>query len=194
MNAEKDKLRDYSGSEMYNRKKALVTALLKWLECEFFGAFIFLCLFAMIALMGNAGNFIFGTLGLLCYIMVLIDFGLKEGSKAHIKNAVRGDNVRLSFGFLLGLTAMLPALISYIILLFSYMGIIGSAVLAFKILNFGLWGYINLFAPDMIIENVSAVLLIIYPIIMLIYPLTTLFSFKIGLNNENIADKIIYKK
>jgi hypothetical protein len=193
-NKDNKKIRDYSEDAVYNRRKAYVTALLKWLECEFFGLFVFLSLFAMSVLLGNVGNFLFGTFGLICYICVMADFGIKEGAKAHIKNTVRGDDVKRGFGLKLGLIAMIPAALSYVLLLLSYFGVIGSAVLSFKALNLGLWGYINLFAHSMKIAEVSPVLLVIYPITMLIYPITTWLTFKIGYDNEDLQTKIMYKK
>ncbi|MCD8095922.1 MAG: hypothetical protein LUE12_07320 [Ruminococcus sp.] len=188
-----EKLVDYSSDETYDRKHAMLLALLKWLECDFFGAFIFLSLLAMTLMLGNAGNFIFGTIGLLLYICVLADFGLKEGAKAHTKKIIRGDDTGSNFGLKLGLVAMLPALFSYILLLMSYFDVVGSTVLIFKILNSGLWGYINIFAPSMQIEDVSSTLLIIYPLTMLIYPLTVFFTFKMAYNNVDIKTKIMYK-
>lgn len=187
------KIKDYSADEKYDRKRAKVTALLKWLECEFFGMFVFLSLFALSALLGNVANFLFGTFGLICYICIMADFGVKEGSKAHIKNALRGDNVKRGYGFILGIIAALPAAASYLLLLLSYFGAIGSAVLPFKALNLGLWGYINLFAHDMDIANVSPVLLAVYPVTLLIYPVTTWITFKIGFDNEDLQTKIMYK-
>lgn len=187
-------LKDYSGEERYGRRRAMLTALLKWLECEFFGLFVFLSLFAMSALMGNAGDFIFGTFGLICYICVMADFGIKEGSRAHIKNMLRGDNVKRGYGLALGAVAAVPGLLSYIMLLLSYFGVIGSAVLPFKIMNLGLWGYINIFAPNMDIAAVSPALLAVYPVTLLIYPVTVWITFRIGFDNEDLQTKIMYKK
>lgn len=89
---------------------------------------------------------------------------------------------------------MLPALASYIMLLLSYFKVIGSALLPFKILNLGLWGYIDLFAPNMQAADMSAVLLAVYPIMLLIYPVTTYMTFKMGYDNEDLQTKIMYKK
>lgn len=189
-----NKLSDYSEDAVYDRKKALLTALLKWLECEFFGLFIFLSLLGLSIMLKNMGNFLFGTLGVICYICVMADFGLKEGAKAHIKNTLRGDNVNRNFGLLIGAVAMLPALASYIIFLLSYFNILGSSVMPFKFLNLGLWGYINIFAPGADISNASSVLLWLYPITLLIYPITTHITFKIGYDNEDLQTKIMYKK
>ncbi len=193
MEQDKTKIKDYSDEERYNRKRARVTALLKWLECEFFGVFIFLSLFGISPMLGKAGNVIFAILGIVCYIGVLSDFGMKEGSKARVKNTVRGDDVKQSFGIVLGLIAMLPALVSYIILLLSYFGVIGSAVLPFKILNSGLWGLINIFVQDMKITHMSVHLLWVYPIVLLIYPLTVFIAFKLSFNNVDVQRKIMYK-
>ncbi len=184
---------DYSEDERYDRRGAVIKALLKWLECEFFGLFIFLSLLALTLVLKKAGYAIFGGLGLLTYAMVLTDFGLKEGSKARIKNDVRGDNVSRSFGLLLGLVAMLPAAATYIMLLMSYFGIIGSAVLPFKALNFGLWGLISLFVKDMDIANMSVHLLWVYPLTLLVYPLAVHYGFRSGFDSEDIRTKIMYK-
>ncbi|MCD7741709.1 MAG: hypothetical protein LUI06_05855 [Ruminococcus sp.] len=191
---EKASLKDYSGDEKYNRKSALLTALLKWLECEFFGLFIFLWLLAMTLVLGDAGDFLFGLVGLICNICVLADFGLKEGSRAHVKIVVRGDDVSKNYGLLLGLISSAPSILSYILLLLSYFGVIGSAVLPFKILNCGLWGLINLFVSDMKISNMSPYLLAVFPIIILLYILSVFIAFRLGHKNEDIVTKIVYKK
>lgn len=184
---------DYSDDARYDRRGAVIKALLKWLQCEFFGLFIFLSLLALTLVLKKAGYAIFGGLGLLTYAMILVDFGLKEGSKARIKNDVRGDDVKRSFGLVLGLIAMMPAALTYIMLLLSYFGVIGSAVLPFKALNFGLWGLISLFARDMDIANVSVHLLWVYPLTMLVYPLAVHYGFKSGFDSEDIRTKIMYK-
>ena len=184
---------DYSDDARYDRRGAVIKALLKWLQCEFFGLFIFLSLLALTLVLKKAGYVIFGGLGLLTYAMILVDFGLKEGSKARIKNDVRGDDVKRSFGLVLGLIAMMPAALTYIMLLLSYFGVIGSAVLPFKALNFGLWGLISLFARDMDIANVSVHLLWVYPLTMLVYPLAVHYGFKSGFDSEDIRTKIMYK-
>lgn len=184
---------DYSDDARYDRRGAVIKALLKWLQCEFFGLFIFLSLLALTLVLKKAGYAIFGGLGLLTYAMILVDFGLKEGSKARIKNDVRGDDVKRSFGLVLGLIAMMPAALTYIMLLLSYFGVIGSAVLPFKTLNFGLWGLISLFARDMDIANVSVHLLWVYPLTMLVYPLAVHYGFKSGFDSEDIRTKIMYK-
>lgn len=190
---DKPEIKDYSADERYNRRSALITALLKWLQCEFFGLFIFLSELGMSPLLGKAGSFIFGTFGLICYICVMADFGIKEGAKAHVKNTVRGDKVSRSYGLVLGAASAVPALISYLILALSYTGAIGSAVLPFKIMNLGLWGYIDIFAHTSDIANASSILLWLYPVLMLLYPLTTYITFKIGFDNEDLQTKIMYR-
>ena len=185
--------RDYSDDDRYDRRGAVIKALLKWLECEFFGLFVFLSLRALTLVLKQAGYAIFGGLWLLLNAMVMADFGLKEGSKARIKNDVRGDDVKRSFGLLLGLISAIPAVISYLILLLSYFGAIGSAVLTFKVMNFGTWGLIGLFAKDMEIAHMSAHLLWVYPITLLVYPLAAHYGFKSGYDNEDIRTKIMYK-
>ena len=49
--------RDYSAEERYDRRRAKITALLKWLECEFFGLFIFLSLMATTSSLIASENF-----------------------------------------------------------------------------------------------------------------------------------------
>lgn len=193
MSEEKENLSAEHPEDRYDKRGALIKALLKWLECEFFGMFIFLSLLALTLMLKKAGYIIFGILGLLTYSMIMVDFGLKEGSKARIKNDVRGDSVGRGFGFLLGLISAIPSALSYIILLLSYFHIIGSAILPFKVMNFGIWGIISIFAKDMNIVNMSVHLLWVYPLTMLVYPLSTHFGFKSGFDNEDIATKIMYK-
>ena len=190
---ESPKTQDYSEESHYDRRGAMIKALLKWLECEFFGIFVFLSLLALTLVLKKAGYIIFGTLGLLLYAMIMVDFGLKEGSKARIKNDVRGDNVPRSFGLRLGLISAAPALLTYIMLLLSYFGAIGSAVLPFKFLNSGIWGLISIFVKDMQISHMSPHLLWVYPVTLLMYPLACHFGFKSGYDNEDIRTKIMYK-
>lgn len=185
---------DYSDDEHYDRRRAKITALLKWLECEFFGFFMFLSLFALTLVLKTKGYAIFGTLGVVAYITVMLDFGLKEGSRASIKNEARGDNVPRIFGLWLGLIAMIPALAGYVMLLVSYFGIIGSAVMPFKFLNLGLWGLISLFVKDMAIAHMSVHLLWFYPLLMLLmYPCATYIGFRIGYDKIDVRTKIMYK-
>lgn len=189
-----DSVVDYSDDERYDRRGAVITALLKWLECEFFGLFIFLSLFALTLVLKTKGYAIFGTLGAIAYATVMLDFGLKEGSRARTKNDARGDNVPRVFGLWLGLISMIPAAAGYIMLLLSYFGVIGSAVMPFKFMNLGLWGLISLFVKDMAVAHMSAHLLWFYPLIMIIiYPCATFIGFKIGYDRIDVRTKIMYK-
>ena len=184
---------DYSDEVRYGRGRALLFALLKWLECEFFGVFIFLSLLALRVVLGRAGDIIFGLLGFITYIMVMADFGFKEGIKAHIKNSVRGDNVKCGFGAVLGVVSVLPPLMSLAVLGLSYAGTIGSAVLPFKVLNAGLWGVINLFVSDMDITHLSPVVFAVYPVMQLILAGVTAKAFSVGFNNDDLQTRIVYK-
>lgn len=179
---------DITPEEHYSRPRALVTALLKWLECEFFGLFICLSVIAMRVVMHTAADVIFGAAGLVCYIVVLSDFGLKQGAKARVKNQIRGDNVRPIFGFLLGIVSQLPAAAGLAVFALS------SSLPAFKIMNTGLWGIIDLFAPTMRTPDIRPALWAVYPLLLVLQAAAVGICFVMGLNNEDLATKIIYKK
>ena len=185
---------DYSAESRYNRRGAIVTSLLKWLECEFFGLFIFLSILAMRVVMKSAADIIFGLLGLTLYILVMADFGFKEGKKAQIKNSVRGDNVGRGFGVLLGLVYMIPPLLTLGALWLSYSGAISPIMPEFKALNAGLWGLINLFCPDMDIAHLSPAIFAVYPGIQLLLAAVTAGAFGVGHDNDDLQTKVMYKK
>ena len=184
---------DYSADSRYDRRGAIIKALLKWLECEFFGLFIFLSVLAMRVVMKSAADIIFGLLGFTLYILVMADFGFKEGKKAQIKNSVRGDNVGRGFGVLLGLVSVIPALATLGVLGLSYSGAISPVMPLFKILNAGLWGLINLFCPDMDITHLSPSIFAVYPGIQLLLAAVTAGAFGVGHDNSDLQTKIMYK-
>ena len=198
MSAEKDtgvkQPADYSGEERYNRGRALVISLLRWLECELFGLFIFLSILAMRVILGRAGDIIFGLLGLAAYVMVMADHGFKEGSKAHTKNVVRGDNVGRGFGWLLGLVSVIPPLVSLAVLGISFSGSSETALPVFKAANAGLWGLINLFAPDMDLAHLSPAIFIVFPAIQLLLAAVTAAAFRVGHSGSDLQTWIMYKK
>lgn len=191
---ENKQLHDYSDEEHYSRSKAIITALLKWLQCEFFGLFIFLSLFALRAVIGKGANVLFGILGILTYGMVVVDFGSKEGKKAYIKNTIRGDNVKRGFGFVLGLINIIPPMISLLFLGLSYSGVIPSVLFPFKMLNIGLWGIIDLFVDKFDITTIKPALFAVFSAVQLLFAAATGISFAIGHANEDIVTKIVYKE
>ncbi len=66
--------------EKYNKQKAILTALLKWVETEFFGIFVFLFFLSQLqSLSVHWQNIIFGLTGLLTVVCLMADFGLKQG-------------------------------------------------------------------------------------------------------------------
>ena len=71
--------------EKYNKQKAILTALLKWVETEFFGIFVFLFFIAVAKPFGALANIIFGLTGLLTVVCLMADFGLKQGEEARNK-------------------------------------------------------------------------------------------------------------
>ena len=186
--------KDYSDEVRYNRKRALLTALLKWLECEFFGVFIFLSLLAMRVILKTAGDVIFGLFGLVTYIMVMADFGIKEGSKAHVKNTVRGDSVGKGFGVLLGLVSVIPPAISLAVPVLAEKVPESHALIIFKAANAGLWGIINLFAPDMDITHLSPYIYAVYPAIQLMLAAVAAGAFCIGISGDDLQTRLLYKK
>lgn len=72
--------------EKYNKQKAILTALLKWVETEFFGIFVFLFFIAVAKPFGALANIIFGLTGLLTVVCLMADFGLKQERKPEIRS------------------------------------------------------------------------------------------------------------
>ena len=105
--------------EKYNKQKAILTALLKWVETEFFGIFVFLFFIAVAKPFGALANIIFGLTGLLTVVCLMADFGLKQGEEARNKVTFHGENDCPNYGFTLGLIASIPCYITMILLMIS---------------------------------------------------------------------------
>lgn len=105
--------------EKYNKQKAILTALLKWVETEFFGIFVFLFFIAVAKPFGALANIIFGLTGLLTVVCLMADFGLKQGEEARNKVTFHGEKDCPNYGFTLGLIASIPCYITMILLMIS---------------------------------------------------------------------------
>ena len=97
--------------------KYIGKALLGWLECEFFGFFVFLFFWSFISVSGIAGNIIFTIIGILIIGCIMFDKGLKLGDEARKKVALHGAKPCKYLGFGLGAAAMIPSYIIYFILI-----------------------------------------------------------------------------
>ena len=82
--------------EKYNKQKAILTALLKWVETEFFGIFVFLFFIAVAKPFGALANIIFGLTGLLTVVCLMADFGLKQGEVARTRSHTTGKRIALT--------------------------------------------------------------------------------------------------
>ncbi|MGN1133385.1 MAG: hypothetical protein ACI4RN_02910, partial [Oscillospiraceae bacterium] len=106
--------------------KYIIKALLGWLECEFFGIFVFLFFWSFVSVAGVAGNVIFTIIGILIIGCIMMDKGLKLGSEARQKVSLHGAKPCKYLGFGLGAAAMIPSYIVYFILILSRLGVIGN--------------------------------------------------------------------
>ena len=121
--------------EKYNKQKAILTALLKWVETEFFGIFVFLFFIAVAKPFGALANIIFGLTGLLTVVCLMADFGLKQGEEARNKVTFHGENDCPNYGFTLGLIASIPCYITMILLMISKISGSFNFMPAYKLLD-----------------------------------------------------------
>ena len=121
--------------EKYNKQKAILTALLKWVETEFFGIFVFLFFIAVAKPFGALANIIFGLTGLLTVVCLMADFGLKQGEEARNKVTFHGEKDCPNYGFTLGLIASIPCYITMILLMISKFSGSFNFMPAYKLLD-----------------------------------------------------------
>ena len=121
--------------EKYNKQKATLTALLKWVETEFFGIFVFLFFIAVSKPFGALANIIFGLTGLLTVVCLMADFGLKQGEEARNKVTFHGEKDCPNYGFTLGLIASIPCYITMILLMISKFSGSFNFMPAYKLLD-----------------------------------------------------------
>lgn len=189
--SEKNKTQE-NNQDGYSKKKAILKCLLKVLQVEFFGIFVFLFFTPMSKAMGTFANVMFGFMGVFTVICIMADFGLKEGEIARKKVKFHNGKVGMNFGYILGALAMLPTYLTAVLLVLSKLKIIGNFLPAYKILNPCFYPFFDLAAHSPQISEMSDYALIIPLTFPLLFMFATGISFRISYKNIDLKDKIIY--
>lgn len=176
-----------------NRRKYIGKTFLKVLEVEFFGLFTFLFFWAFSSNIGIASNIIFSIIGMLMLFCIMADFGMKTGEECSNKVKHHGATPCRSFGFVLGLAAMMPSYILLGVLMLSKGGLIGEFLPFYKLLNSCFFPLIDLFAPTPRLNEASPWLFITMLFVPLLYFASIGFSFKWGYDHVDIKTKLMYK-
>lgn len=179
--------------EKYNKQKAIFTALLKWVETEFFGLFVFLFFIAVANPFGAFANMIFGLTGLLTVVCLMADFGLKQGEEARNKVTFHGEKDCPNYGFTLGLFASIPCYITMIILMISKFSGSFNFMPAYKLLDACFYPFIDWAAHSADVKDMSPFVFIMTAIFPLLYPFSTWIGFKISYKQIDVKERLVYK-
>ena len=179
--------------EKYNKQKAILTALLKWVETEFFGIFVFLFFIAVAKPFGALANIIFGLTGLLTVVCLMADFGLKQGEEARNKVTFHGENDCPNYGFTLGLIASIPCYITMILLMISKISGSFNCMPAYKLLDACFYPLIDWAAHSADAKDMSPFVFIMTAIFPLLYPFATWIGFKISYKQIDVKERVVYK-
>lgn len=176
-----------------NKKKLLLSGLVKFAECELFGMFVFLFFIAVSKAMGTFSNLLFGAVGIIIIICVMADFGLKQGEKARNKVNLHNAEPCRNFGLAIGAMAMLPSYVTLLLLALSRVGAIGNFLPAYKLINACFFPLIDLVAHTADVNQMNPYTFILFAVLPLFYLLSSWISFKWGYDQIDLEDKIIYK-
>lgn len=176
-----------------NKRKLILKALLRVLEAEFFGLFVFLFFWATATAIGVAANIIFAVVGILMIVCVMADYGLKTGTMCRNKVNLHGAEPCRNFGYNMGLVAMCPNYILLGILMVSKSGAIGDFLPAYKLLNACFFPIIDLIAPSARISEASPLLFVIMAVVPVFYLLSLGMSFRWGYDSVDLKTKVMYK-
>ena len=194
--------------EKYNKQKAILTALLKWVETEFFGIFVFLFFIAVAKPFGALANIIFGLTGLLTVVCLMADFGLKQGEEARNKVTFHGEKDCPNYGFTLGLIAVsythltlptlgliasIPCYITMILLMISKFSGSFNFMPAYKLLDACFYPLIDWAAHSADVKDMSPFVFIMTAIFPLLYPFATWIGFKISYKQIDVKERVVYK-
>ena len=179
--------------EKYNKQKAILTALLKWVETEFFGIFVFLFFIAVAKPFGALANIIFGLTGLLTVVCLMADFGLKQGEEARNKVTFHGEKDCPNYGFTLGLIASIPCYITMILLMISKISGSFNFMPAYKLLDACFYPLIDWAAHSADVKDMSPFVFIMTAIFPLLYPFATWIGFKISYKQIDVKERVVYK-
>ncbi|MDE6149346.1 MAG: hypothetical protein K2F81_04530 [Ruminococcus sp.] len=177
-----------------NKRNLILKSLLRVLEAELFGLFVFLFFWATATAIGVAANIIFAVIGILMLVCVMADYGLKTGTMCHNKVNLHGAEPCRNLGYTMGLVAMCPSYIFLGILIISKGGAIGNFLPAYKLLNACFFPIIDLVAPTANIADVSPALYIIMAVVPLFYLFSLGMSFRWGYDSVDLKTKIMYRK
>ncbi len=178
----------------YNKKTAFVYSLLKALQCEFFGFFVMLFFIAVRKAMGLFANLMFGFTGLMCVVCIMADFGMKQGEAAGTRARLHGDDIKKSFGLMLGLCAGAPSFLTAVILLLSRAGAIGNFMGGFKVLNASLYPLLDIVAHSAEVSKMPWAVFIMIAVYVALYPVSCAVGFRLGYDRVDIKDKVMYKQ
>ena len=179
--------------EKYNKQKAILTALLKWVETEFFGIFVFLFFIAVAKPFGALANIIFGLTGLLTVVCLMADFGLKQGEEAIVRAIIFTVECDLISGFTLGLIASIPCYITMILLMISKISGSFNFMPAYKLLDACFYPLIDWAAHSADVKDMSPFVFIMTAIFPLLYPFATWIGFKISYKQIDVKERVVYK-
>lgn len=176
-----------------DKKKVLLGALLKWLECELFCIVTFIFYMVVVSAMGKSAHVVFAIVCMLLVICIMADFGLKQGYSAC--KGIRSGTLSpcRSFGAVMGLAAAAPTYVCYVLLLLSSNGIIGNFYPAYKLINSMFAPAVNIFAVTADAKALSAAQLVGIGLLPLVFPLITWIGFRLGYDDTDLAKKFVYK-
>lgn len=178
----------------FEKRKAYIYTLLKALQCEFFGFFVMLFFIAVRKAMGLFGNIMFGFTGLMCVVCIMADHGMKQGEAAGSDARLHDGDVKVGFGWLLGLLGAAPAALTSVLLLLSRAGVLPNLMGAYKILNAALYPTLDIFAHSAFVKDMPWAVFILILVYLALFPISTAIGFRLGYNRVDIKDKVMYKQ
>ena len=177
----------------YNKRTVTLFGLVKALQVEFFGFFVMLFFWAVAKAFGLFSNILFGIAGLSCVVCIMADYGLKQGEIARKKVKFRGEKMDHNYGAVIGLVAMIPTIITLVLLFLSKLGVIGNFLPAYKILNASYFPFFDLFAHTADINKMSWTAFIPAVVFPLLYVFPTWLCFRITFDSVDVKEKVMYK-
>ncbi len=145
--------------------------------------------------LGILANVVFGFCTLGCTLCLFADYCLKLGGKMKGNVTLHKEKPEPYFGAVLGIIASVPFYISYIVLVLSKAGVIGSFTGYFKLINSQFFPIIDLFAKSSTATaDISAGTMIFIALLPAAFIVTCHISYKITYNNIDVAQKLLYKK
>ncbi len=179
------------------KRKILLMALAYWFLAEFCSLMVCVCLMFTQA-MGVLANIIFGTCAFLVLVLLFVDFSLKKGT--HLRKTINSlqqpelFEKNKNFGIIIGLVGTIPCYITGFVNLLSRLGVIGNFQPFYKLLNLYFMPYFDLVAHSADIMDMSYFGFIFIFLMPLSVPIASQIAYRIGYNNIDLVDNIVYKK